>query len=114
MVSNPTQNDGLLDSTYDRTLLQCLLVLPLYSAWIYRSQKPLPSFPVRVLASAMKGSCQQYQGPFAEEVVMSLGMTDFDPWWLHPERLVNDPQAVTWTYQSSEPAVLTLVDHVFH
>ena len=51
---------------------------------------------------------------FAKEVVMSLGATDFDPWWLHPERLVNDPQAVTWTYRSSEPAVPTLVNHVFH
>ena len=51
---------------------------------------------------------------FAEEVVMSLGTTDFDPWWLHSERLVNDPQVATWTYRSSEPAVLTLVDHVFH
>ena len=51
---------------------------------------------------------------FAEEVVMSLDATGFDPWWLHPEHLVNDPQVATWTYQSSEPAVLTLVDHVFH
>ena len=61
MVSNPIQNDGLLDSTYDRTLLQCLLVLPLYSTWIYRSQKPLSSFLVRVLTSTAKESCQQYQ-----------------------------------------------------
>ena len=35
---------------------------------------------------------------FAKEVVMSLGTTDFDPWWLHSERLVNDPQVATWTY----------------
>ena len=69
-----------------------------------------------------EGACIRHEGilptiprlNFAEEVVMSLGATDFNPWWLHPERLVNDPQAATWTYRSSEPAVLTLVDHVFH
>ena len=35
---------------------------------------------------------------FTKEVVISLGVTDFDPWWLHPEHLVNDPQVATWTY----------------
>ena len=46
---------------------------------------------------------------FPEEVVKAMSMTDPDPWWLHAETLVNDPQAATWTYQGSEQAILTLV-----
>jgi hypothetical protein len=34
---------------------------------------------------------------FTEEVVRSMSGTDVDPWWLHSERLVNDPQVVTLT-----------------
>jgi hypothetical protein len=47
-----------------------------------------------------RGAVEQVvpQSSCADEVVTALSATKMERWWVHPEGLVDDPQAAAWTY----------------